>query len=186
MRHDSAGSPQFPHGCPHLVFPGRFPGHNLLWRASVFRAFLRLACPTIEGSEVLAEERSYAKDEKSVGTGVWPGPVSADSADPAQSHAAAQAFCTGGPAGAGREHPAVRRFAAADRPQGGRCVRAGGGRAPPARSAAGRTDGGPRACLRTWTRRRPGCWRWWKICSGAIWITSRRPRACKSSCSSTI
>lgn len=72
MRHDSAGSPQFPHGCPHLVFPGRFPGHNLLWRASVFRAFLRLACPTIEVSEVLAEERSYAKDEKSVGTGVWP------------------------------------------------------------------------------------------------------------------
>ena len=27
---------------------------------------------------------------------------------------------------------------------------------------------------------------WWKICSGAIWITSRKPRACKSSCSSTI
>ena len=80
------------HTVVHILCFLAISRHNLLWRASVFRAFLRLACPTIEVSEVLAEERSYAKDEKSVGTGVWPGPVSADSADPAQSHAAAQAF----------------------------------------------------------------------------------------------
>ena len=74
-----------------LYFP-LISRHNLLWRASVFRVFLRLACPTIEVSEVLAEERSYAKDEKPVGAGLGPGVVSADGPDPAQSHAAAQAF----------------------------------------------------------------------------------------------
>ena len=50
----------------------RFPATIYCGGRPFFRAFfLRLACPTIEGSEVLAEERSYAKDEKSVGTGVW-------------------------------------------------------------------------------------------------------------------
>ena len=75
-----------------LYFP-TISRHNLLWRASAFRAFLRPACPTIELSEVLAaEERRYAKDEKSVGAGLGPDLIPADGADPAQPHAAAQAF----------------------------------------------------------------------------------------------
>ena len=74
-----------------LCFPA-ISRHNLLWRAVCFRVFLRPACPTIVLSEVLAEERRYAKDEKPVGTGIWPGPVSADCAHPAEPPAAAQAF----------------------------------------------------------------------------------------------
>lgn len=88
-QHDPTGSPQFPHGYQHLVFPNDFPPQFIV-AASAFRAFLRPACPTIELSEVLAaEERRYAKDEKSVGAGLGPDPIPADGADPAQPHAAA-------------------------------------------------------------------------------------------------
>mgnify|MGYP006966487789 CR=1 FL=1 len=71
----------------------RFPATIYCGGPSAFRAFLRPACPTIELSEVLAaEERRYAKDEKSVGAGLGPDLIPADGADPAQPHAAAQAF----------------------------------------------------------------------------------------------